>query len=126
MIEEVAGAGDGELLRASDFEADGLAVSHRADAETPWLDVDSFIPKAGLCRGDSDGDWAGNVKVDEVVAGGSVGDVDRLIVDRYGEGGGAQLRRNRNRINARSGGDYAGEREHSRQEHTRSTQEAET
>ncbi len=85
-----------------------------------------MIPEAGLARGDRDVDGAGDVEVDEVVAGGGVGYVDGLVVDRNGESSRAQLRWNGDRINARSGEDNAGEREHSRQEHTRSTQEART
>ena len=124
VIEKIARAGDRELLRPGDFEPDSLAVAHGADAKPPWLDVDTFIPEAGLVGGDGDGYRAGNIEVDEVVAGGGVSYVDGLVIHSDGKGCGAQLRRNGDGLNPRSGEDDAREREYSRQEHTRSTQEA--
>jgi len=124
VIEKIARAGDRELLRPGDFEPDSLAVAHGADAKPPWLDVDTFIPEAGLLGGDGDGYRAGNVEVDEVVAGGGVSYVDGLVIHSDGKGCGAQLRRNGDGLNPRSGEDDAREREYSRQEDTRSTQEA--
>ena len=113
-------------MRAADFESDGLAIAHGPDSEPPWLDVDTFIPKAGLSGVDGDGYGACDVEIDEVVAGGGVGYVDWLVVDGDGEGSGAQLRWNGYWLNMRRGENHAGGREHSRQKHTRSTQEAKT
>jgi hypothetical protein len=126
VIEKVARTRDGEFLRAGNLEPDGLTVTHGSDAEPPGFDVDTFIPKARLDSGDGDSYRAGDVEVNEVVTGGGVSYIDGLVADGYRECGGAQFRWNWNRINARGGGDYAGEREHSRQEHTKSTQEART
>ena len=55
-----------------------------------------------------------------------MGNIDGLVIDRDREGGGAEFRRNRDGLNARGSEEYAGERDHSRQEHTKSTQEART
>ena len=124
VIEEVAGPGYGELLRAGDFESDGLALAYGADAEPPRFDVDALVPEAGFSGGDGDGDGAGDVEIDEVVAGCGVGYIDGLVINRNGEGGGAKFRRDGDGLNARGGKDHAGEHEHSRENHTMSAQEA--
>ena len=87
VIEKIARTGDGEFLRSSDLESNRLPFAHRPNAEPPRFDVDALIPKAGLSRGNGDGDGASDVEVDEVIAGGGVSDVHGLVVDRNREGG---------------------------------------
>ena len=62
---------------------------HGSDTEPPWLDVDAFIPKARLGGSDSDCDGTGNIKIDEVIAGCGMGNVDGLVIDGDRKGSGA-------------------------------------
>jgi hypothetical protein len=126
VIQKVARARDGELLRAIDFEADCLPVARGANAEPPRLNVYAPIPKAGLTCSDGDRHGSGDVKIDEVVAGGRMCHIDRLIVHGDAEGAGAQLGWYRHRLNMRSGIRRARKRKQCHEECTKATQEAET
>ena len=122
-IEEVAGAGDGELRPGPAILKRMVWPSRtRAHAEPPRLDVDAAIPEAGLGDGDRNVNGPGDVEADEFVVGGGVSHVDWLVVDGDGEGGGAQFRRNGDGLHARGGEDHAREREHRREEKARGTQ----
>ncbi len=103
MVQKVAWARDGELRRRLQFELNGLALALRPQAQAPRLNVDATIPEAGVGCGDGDVHGARDVEVDEVVACGDVGYIDRLAVYGDGESRGAHLRWDRYWLNAGRG-----------------------
>ena len=91
-IQKFARLRDRELGRSGEPEADGLALPRGPQPQPPGLDIDAFIPEAGLGGGDGHVHGAGDVEVDEVVTRGDVGHVDRFAVHGDGEGRGPHLR----------------------------------
>ena len=85
VIQKVARPRDGKLLRTRDFESDRLPVAHRTNPKPPRFNVHALIPEAGLARSNGYGHWAGNVEIDEVVAGCGMSHIHGLVIYRDGK-----------------------------------------
>jgi len=102
----------------------GLALALRPQAQAPRLNVDAAIPEAWIGRSDGDVHGARDVEVDEVVACGDVGYIDRLAIYGDGESRGAHLRRNGYWLNAGRGDGLVRKHKNSRQQRAETKQEA--